>query len=358
MSNACPTVLVVGGYGLVGTEIVTLLRSRHPDARILLGGRNPAGGDPLAAGLGNAATVRVDAEAADPLREVLSQERPDLVVTVVNDPADRVLLAAVREGIPLVDITRWTARVHRALVALSAENLEAPVVLASGWMAGLAAIVAAEAAERAGGADAIHLDILYAMADRSGPDSVAYMDRLAIPFEAMRDGREVTVLPLTDGRAAGFACGRRATTWRLDTPEQSTIPASLGCGTVETRIAFDSAAASWGLVALQRLGILALLQRPRFTKLRRALLHASGPGATTYFRVEARRARESVRVDVSDERGQAHLTAVGALLSIERILALDGAPPLAPRVYFPEQFDNPAALLSTAGALGVDFAAA
>lgn len=358
MSTASPTVLFVGGYGLVGTEVVTLLRSRHPDARILLGGRNPAGGDALAAGLGRASTVRVNAEAADPLREVLSKSRPDLIVTVVNDPADRILLAAVREGIPLVDITRWTARVHRALVALSAEHLEAPVVLASGWMAGLASIVAAEAAERAGGADAIFLDILYAMADRAGPDSIAYMDRLAIPFEAMREGREQTVFALTDGRKARFAGGRRATTWRLDTPEQSTLPGSLGSGTVETRIAFDSTAATWGLVALQRLGILSLLQRPRFTRIRRALLHASGPGATTYFRIEAKRGRQSVRVDVMDQRGQAHLTAVGALLSVERILALDGAPPLQPRVYFPEQFDEPGALLATAASLGVEFFAA
>jgi saccharopine dehydrogenase-like NADP-dependent oxidoreductase len=350
-----PTVLLVGGYGLVGAEVATLLRRRHPGLGLMLGGRRPEGGEALARGLGRAARVRIDVSSPDPLREALSLARPDLVVTVVNDPADRVLLAAVREGLAVVDITRWTARLHRALVALAGENLRAPVVLASGWMAGLASLVAAQAAQRVGGAERIYLDILYGMADRSGPDSIAYMDRLALPFEAMRDGVEVSVLPLTEGRVSGFAGGRRATTWRLDTPELSTLPASLGASTVETRIAFDSALATFALVAMQRIGLLALLQRPRFTGLRRALLHTSGPGAPAFFRVEAARARSTLRIDVADAKGQAHLTAVGALLSIERALALDGAPPLAARVHFPEHFDDTASMLATAASLGVEF---
>lgn len=355
-SAAAPTVLLAGGYGLVGSEVARLLRQRHPEMTLLLGGRTPASGDAFAAELGNALTVRVDAEAPDPLRAALSGNlpAPDLVVTVVNDPFNRVLLAAVREGMALVDITRWTARVHRALVDLTDEHLRAPVVLASGWMGGLAAIVAAAASERVGGAERLFLDILYGMSDRSGPDSIAYMDRLAIPFEAMRAGREVLVHPLGDPREAVFAGGLRATTWRLDTPEQSTLPASLGAGTVETRIAFDSAAATLALVALKQTGILRVLSAPRFTRLRRALLHASGPGATALFSVQAETARTSRRIHVRDLRGQAHLTAVGALLAIERALGLDGAPAPAPRVHFPEHFDQAFALLDTARSLGVE----
>lgn len=355
------TTLLVGGYGLVGTEIARLLRARHPRLRLLLGGRTPERGAGLAAELGDAEAVPVDTTAADPLAPFFEAgaTRPDLVVSVVNDPNDRVLLAAVRRGLPLVDITRWTARVHRALVALAAERLDAPVVLASSWMGGLASIVAAAASARLGRVDSIFVDILYGMADRSGPDSVAYMDRLALPFENLRDGEERTAWPLTDGRQARFAHGLSATTWCLDTPEQSSLPVATGARTVETRIAFDSAAATLALVALQRLGILALLQRPRFTKIRRALLHASGDGATARFTVEARgrgnaAASESVRSEVADPRGQAHLTAIGALISIERALGLDGATALAARVHFPESFAEPARLLATATALGAE----
>lgn len=354
-SPGSPTVLLVGGYGLVGSEVARLLRRRHPSMRLLLGGRSPERGQGFAGELGHAHAVRVDAAAVDPLREVLGRSRPDLVVTVVNDPGDRVLLSAVREAVGVVDITRWTARLHRAVVALVDEKLAAPVVLASGWMGGLASIVAADLHQRIGGADRVFLDILYGMADRSGPDSIAYMDRLAIPFEAMRDGAEVLVRPLTDGRVARFAGGTSATTWRLDTPEVSTLPASLGAGTVETRIAFDSTAATLALVAMQRTGILSLLQHPRLTRLRRALLHASGPGATALFSVEVQRQREARRTFVRDVQGQAHLTAVGALLSIERALGLGGSAPLAARVHFPEHFDDCAAALGEAASLGVEF---
>jgi saccharopine dehydrogenase-like NADP-dependent oxidoreductase len=356
-ASPSPTVLLVGGYGLVGTEIAKLLRARHPDLRLLLAGRSPDSGSALAAELGHAATVRVDADDADPLAPLLAAGgagRPDVVVTVVNDAGDRVLLSAARRGIPVVDITRWTARVHRALVALAAVNLQAPVVLASGWMGGFAAIVAAAAAARLAKVERIFIDILYAMADRSGPDSIAYMDRLAIPFEPLCDGREHTVWPLTDGRSARFAGGVAATTWRLDTPEQSSLPSATGAGTVETRIAFDSAPATHALVAMQRLGILALLQRPRFTKLRRAILHASGPGATTRFSVEASGGGATVHSEIADAKGQAHLTAVGALISIERALGVGGAEPLERRVYFPEHFTEPALGVATAISLGVE----
>lgn len=360
-NSSPPVVLLVGGYGLVGTEIARLLRARHPRLQLLLAGRSPANGRALADELGHADAVRVDADDADPLAPIFGSGgagRVDLVVTVVNDPGDRVLLSAARRGIAVVDITRWTARVHRALVALAGADLKAPVILASGWMGGLAAIVAAAAARRLTKVDSIFIDILYAMADRSGPDSIAYMDRLAIPFEPMRGGAEHTAWPLTDGRDARFAGGASATTWRLDTPEQSSLPAATGAGTVETRIAFDSAPATLALVAMQRLGILALLQRPRFTKLRRAILHASGPGGVARFTVEASGGGATAHTEVADAGGQAHLTAVGALLSIERALGLDGAGALAPRVHFPEHFAEPEACIATAVALGVEVATA
>lgn len=357
--DAC--VLLVGGYGLVGSEIAMLLRERHPNLRLLLGGRNPAAGAPLASRLGHADAVRVDTTLADPLASVLAAPGPrvDLVATVVNDPGDTLLRAAVERGIALVDITRWTARMHRALALLAARPPAAAVVLASGWMGGFAPIVAAAAASRLASVETIFLDILYGMADRSGPDSVAYMDRLAIPFEALRGGEECLAWPLTDRRRAVFAGGISTDTWRLDTPEQLTLPGSTGAHTVETRIAFDSAAATLAMAAMARVGIFSLLQKPRLTNLRRALLHVSGPGATTRFTVEAggRGADSkpaSTRICVSDARGQAHLTAIGALLVIERVLDLDGAGGLPPGVHFPESFVAPDRLLATAVALGVE----
>lgn len=352
MTAPTRSVLVVGGYGVVGSRIARLLRKRHANLPLLLGGRNPDKGRALCAELGAASAVHVDVEADDPLSGL--SEPPALVVTAVNDPDDRVLLAAVRAGIPVVDIARWTARVQRAVLRLSAEELRAPVVLASSWMGGLVSIAASAGAARAAPVERVEIDICYALADRSGSDSVEYVDRLAVPFETTEGGRERLCYPLTDGRRVEFPGGRKASTYRLDTPEQATLPCFLGAATVATRIGYDSPAVAWMLVALKRSGVLRLLQRDRFTSLRRALLSGSGDGDRATFVVAVQGKPGSTRVEVVDPQGQAHLTAIGAVVAAEHALGLDGGARPAARVWFPEQFPDPAAALATARALGVE----
>ncbi|MBI5087482.1 MAG: DUF1800 family protein [Actinobacteria bacterium] len=90
-------------------------------------------------------------------------------------PHDALLLAAVTRGIALVDIARWTARLHAALLRLSTESLSAPVVLASGWMGGVAPLLAMAAARQVWPPTSIEIDILYGAADLAGPDSVDYV---------------------------------------------------------------------------------------------------------------------------------------------------------------------------------------
>lgn len=105
---------------------------------------------------------------------------------------------------PYVDVTRWTSRVHRAaaLVSLGAPGAAsapapapAPVLLSSGWMGGVVPLVAAALAERLGGADRVETAIRYDLADRSGADSVEFMDRLGVDFEVREEGRTVSVTP-------------------------------------------------------------------------------------------------------------------------------------------------------------------
>lgn len=58
---------------------------------------------------------------------------------------------------------------------------------------------------------------------------------------------------------------------------------------------------------------------------------------------------------VSDPRGQSHLTALGALLGLHRVLGSDGSP--APRgVVFPEQHPDPVRATGLLAAHGVGVA--
>ncbi|MBZ4395892.1 saccharopine dehydrogenase [Myxococcus faecalis] len=345
------SVVLVGGYGVVGVRLARLLRERHPKLPLVIAGRRQEQAAALASQLGLAQGVAMDIRARDPL--AVLKGRPAAVVTLVNDPEDHLLVWAARAGVPLLDITRWTSRMRSAMLRLSGTPPRAPVLLGSSWMAGLVPRLVAVAAARVGALAQVDVGIRFALADVAGPDSLEYMDRLALSFEVKEDGQERHVLPLTDGRKVTFSDGKSTRVFRLDTPEQATLPAVLGARGVATRMGFDADSATWALVVLQRLGVLKLLQHPRLTRLRRALLATSNKGGDAAWVADVVGERGRVRVEVVDPKGQAHLTAVGALLGVERLLGVDGAPPHAPGVWFPEHEPRAEHALAALRACGV-----
>ncbi|MFY2562580.1 saccharopine dehydrogenase [Corallococcus terminator] len=345
------SVVLVGGYGVVGVRLARLLRERHPGLPLVIAGRRLEPARELAAELGNAEGVALDIRAPSPL--AVLGVKPRAVVSLVNDPEDHLLMSTARDGVPVLDITRWTSRVRAAMLRLSGTPPRGPVMLGSAWMAGLVPRLVAMAARRLGRLEHVDVGIRFALADEAGPDSLEYMDRLGLSFDVTERGQERQVLPLTDGRLVTFSDGRSTRVFRLDTPEQATLPMVLGARGVATRLGFDSGSATWSLVVLQRLGILRLLQHPRLTPLRRALLATSGTGGEAAWVADLEGEHGRTRIEVVDPKGQAHLTAVGALLGVERLLGLDGAPPPSAGVWFPEHEPRPEALLATLRACGV-----
>ncbi|POH62111.1 saccharopine dehydrogenase [Cryobacterium zongtaii] len=315
-------VLIVGGYGTVGSALARLAAPSWP---LLLTGRNPAKGQELATDLG--ATVRRwDLNSPEPFSAA-----PRAIVSTVNDPDDRVVRAAVRAGIPYVDVTRWTSRMLRAATTASLLQPTAPVLLSSGWMGGIVNIVAASLSNELGGADSIEVAIRYDVKDRAGVDSVDFMDRLGQDYEVRHAGAAAIVTPLSDARWANIGAHRTLVA-RLDTPEQLTLPLTLGVDSVATRIGFSSNVSSRALLAAKAVGLFRWGSGPRFTGLRRSLLFSPGHGGTAMIRIDAHGPGGNRSVVITDPAGQAHLTALGGYLGLQQVLA-DGA---ATGVTFPE----------------------
>jgi hypothetical protein len=347
-------VLVVGGYGVVGRQIAGCIRRRHPELKLVVAGRSAAKATEAAAAIGGTTGATVDVSRPHPLGDM----RPRAVVSAVNDPGDHLLSDAVRAGVPLLDIARWTDRVRSAAALVRAQSPTAPVLLSSGWMAGIAATVAAGLAQRLDPVESIDISVLYSLKDKAGPDSAEYMDRLATPFAVTIAGRKERVRPLSDARRVAFPGGREAKVYRFDTPDQFTLPATTGAGTVAARIAFDDAFTTSLLVALVRSGAWRLISGGRFTALRRKLLYNPGPGAAHEVVIDVRGAdgpgqRVSRRATISDPLGQTHLTAVAALVQLERLLGLDGAPPPSPGLVYPDSAPQLDAALAVLGEFGI-----
>lgn len=304
-------ILIVGGYGTVGGELARLCAPSWP---LLLTGRNPSKGQELASEIG--ATVRQwDLNDTEPFSATVRA-----VVSTVNDPEDRVLRAAVGAGIPYVDVTRWTSRMMRAATLATLLQPSAPVLLSSGWMGGVVNVVAASLSHELGGAESVDVAIRYDVNDRAGADSVDFIDRLGQDYEVHRDGTLATVSPLSDAKWVDIG-GRRTKVARLDTPEQLTLPITLGVGSVATRIGFSSNVSTTALLAARTLGFFRWGRGERWTGLRRSLLHSPGQGGSAIIRIDARGPGGARSAVVTDPAGQAHLTALGGYLGVLHVLS-------------------------------------
>jgi hypothetical protein len=327
--------LIAGGYGLVGEQTARLLRQRHPELPLLLGGRNPGRGQALADAL-DARTVAIDVRAERPLADL--PERPAAVLAAVSDPAEQLLIDAMRSGIPIADINRsGHPSILDAAVVASRERPSAPVLMAGSWFAGVTALMAAAASRELEAAERLVITVLASSDDRVGPDSWGFADRLAWPYYAMRGGQRQPVHPLTSVRQVRCADGGERPAALVGTLEQTTLPITLGVPTVETRMALQSPASLYGLIGLKRTGVLRALARPSLRGIRAALLQRPGSGDFAGLTVTACRGASRVRVDLLDTRGQGHLSAVGAACAAERVLG----PGLPAGLSFPEQSAEP-----------------
>lgn len=327
-ANPAGALLVVGGYGEVGRQVCQLLRQRHPQLELLVAGRSLARAIEAAAELGTAEGVSIDVTEPDPLAGLARM--PAAIVVAVNDHHDHLLRAAIHRGIPIVDIARWTARVDDAVQIATVLKPRAPVLLASGWMAG--AVAAAINSIRAPGAsfDRIEIDVLFYGADRAGPDSTAGFIDMHQPFEIWQSGERVKVRGLSDPCRQVFPGGLTAKVRRFSAPDQETLVRSGLARGVAMRMAFDSAAMTATLATLVRWGLWGLL--PRST--RQKLLHNPGQGAPHEIVVTLDGRN---RLTLADPLGQTHLTAAAAAIQAERVLGLNGRILPKPGVSYPEQ---------------------
>ncbi|KKO47572.1 hypothetical protein VT06_16300 [Arsukibacterium sp. MJ3] len=342
------TVLIAGGYGVVGAQIARLLRKRNPGLRLLIGGRSQSKAQALALKLGDAAGVRFDVNDENCLSRL--PETPQLLVIATNDLNDVALKAAMRANVALIDITRWTSRVRDLEAIVQASPSSAPVVQGSSWMACVPGALALQATASLQRVEAINMDILYALKDISGENSVEYMDRLSAPFAVVRDGQPGLAIPYTEGRKTRFSNGYETKVYRFDCPDQTVLPQLCAARSVAARIAFDdktTTAVFWFII---RSGIWGLLSGPRFMKLRRSLLHNPGTGAPHHVRVDIEGQSNGALVHrtlhLTDAAGQSHMTAVGAALQTEWVLGLNGFVAPGPGLHYGERMGPAAVVLA------------
>lgn len=285
-------ILLVGGTGVVGSRVAGMLRRHHPGLPLTIAGRNREKAADLARRLGNAEAAVVDTNHADPLAPV---EGNLAVLALVHDTDDNLLRSAIARDLPYLDITRGVAAQTRAYVTASLAPVRAPVMFASNWMAGVPAILAMHLAREIAPVETVTLSILYDMNETIGPDSADAGSNMSEPFAARVDGVWKKVEGLSDPVTVRFPSGRERPTVRVNMADVLTLAQATRARDVAVRIGIEP-------------------QRP-------------DPGSVSHeIVVELTGANGKRRASLLDAKGQAHLTALGVVANLERVLGLTGAP--------------------------------
>jgi hypothetical protein len=317
--DARAPVLLLGGTGWVGTQTTKLLRQLHPTLPIAIAGRDRAKAEALAAQWAH--TVAVQADVGQVGLGLGPQASYSAVVALLKENTLHPLRFAQAHGLPYISMADGAFEIGPAVARHIHRPGSAPMMLASHWAAGMTTLPILHHASEFRSIESIRAAVIMDPNDPIGP--MAQVDvqqvmqnsprplvldngvwrwideRIASRRLKNRAGNEVQVFAMSVLDTISLAAATDARSVRLD------------FGTAPTSGDGAEGACPHELV----LEIEGVAKDGR-------------PGA--------------LRVDISTPLGVTGLTALGVVLSIERLLGLAGGEPAAPGLYFPENLIHPA----------------
>ena len=313
MSARTGSVLIVGGSGVVGSEAARALRRLHPGLPIAIGGRDMEKAGQIAASIGNASPIVVDAARTDlGLGDGLGYSA---VAVFLKDENLNTLRFAQDRGLPHVGISSGLFEITPDVSAFIHRPAACPILLANHWLAGAAVLTTLDLARSFGRIDVIRVGVVLDEQDGGGPVAVADFERLSAISSAglMRSEGRFTWLSGDAARSRVRSVdGTELEAQSIAVPDV----ASLAMATDAPSIRFDMAIRA---PAAGRRGE---------TLSTEVLIEVEGETADG-------RPQELGRSLVHPE-GMRPLTALAVAIGLERMLGIDGSAPVGPGLYLPE----------------------
>ncbi|NQX49213.1 saccharopine dehydrogenase NADP-binding domain-containing protein [Paenibacillus tritici] len=253
-------IVVIGGYGHVGSQICRILGAKYP-GKVYAAGRNlsRAGEFSRSTG-GQVKPLRLSADGPlDP--ELL--EHMKLVVMCLDQQDTRLAEACLQSGTHYVDVSA-SGGFLTSLQKLDPvkHGFKAAALLSVGLAPGLTNLLAAKAAQELDHTEKIDISIMLGLGDSHGQAALEWtVDHLGAAFEVTEQGKPRRVSSFTDGKVADFGFDLWThTAYRFPFPDQMTLPLTLGVPSVSTRLCFDSRSITTAAALLRRSGLSTLLR--------------------------------------------------------------------------------------------------
>lgn len=290
-------VLIVGGYGVVGSSIARLISKNYSSVELILAGRNPEKGEALVKELHHAKTAYADLEKGF---DLAAYGHLDLIITSMGDPRNIIRETAIANGIALIHIAEVIEDISPAVFLALHQELSAPVVFAGHWQAGIITLVTKQLAAGFNEISTVEAAGLYDEKDHVGPMVTNEVGGFIAKALLREQGKWQYVEAKENGRTIQLADESSFEGF----PMSSLDVPSIGALTGAPNIRFDFAT---GESIGSRNG--------------RAASH------DLYIDIEGfdlSGESTKLRTIVSDPQGVAHLTAVGTLLILEGIFGYGG----------------------------------
>ncbi|GAB3753754.1 hypothetical protein [Spirosoma pomorum] len=297
MESQSKRILLVGGYGMVGSNIARLIRKADTTTELILAGRNPQNGVLLAKELKNSETAYIN------LEEDFDFSRfgeINLIISAMHDHRNILRETAISNGIACITVSELAEQISPTVFLSLQKTIVAPVVFAGYWQAGLLTLIVKPLAAKFSYITRIETAGLYDEKDRVGPEVANDVSGFVGQALIRQDGKWLSVQAKDSARVIDLYNHSSAVGYPLSTLDVPSIAAFTSAPNIRFDFAIgESIGSSKGLEASHDLYITieGILLSGKKTKLRTIV---SGP------------------------RGNSHLTAVGVYLMTEKILGLNG----------------------------------
>jgi hypothetical protein len=322
-------VLMLGGYGSVGTRIIRMLRRLHPVLPMAIAGRDLLRAQDLASRIGNAAAGVVDTDRAD---LGLSPDADySIVVTALRDLSLNTMRFAQMRRIPYVALSDGVFEIGPTVVRFAHHSEAAPILLLGHGMGAVPMFAALHCARGFRTIDAIELGLVFDPADPLGPASSVDMERIGTigPSPLILDDRR--------WRWIGTAERARQFMGVDGSPHQGEA-----VGLVDVLSLSASAARNIRVDFAEAVTASTKRGEPPSHEV---IIEIAGEHSS--------RGTGRFRYALVDPEGYAALSARGIAIGIENMLGLTGRPAPRAGLYFPETIIDPSSFVSRLQDLGV-----
>jgi len=254
-------ILVVGGYGGVGSTVARFLSDRLP-RQVIVAGRNFA--------LASQFSAELDQRVLPLQLDILATNLPGdlfddvaLVVMCVDQHDTRFVEECIRRGIDYIDITaNYDFLSQLEAFDAGARSSGSTAVLSVGLSPGLTNLLASYAKSKIGAVDHIDIFIMLGLGEKHGEAAVRWsVENFNAEFRIFDADGSRQVQSFHEGKRARFPMGLgRRKAYRFGFPDQQVLPSTLGIKSASTWLCFDSALMTDLLGFSERLGFLKLLR--------------------------------------------------------------------------------------------------